>query len=636
MCASIIGAISVSADGPTPVAPTINRKLSVEFMGRGSIPRDSSPGKARLTADDIGNEFWVGVAVDKVDDLDLFTNGVYSLEVAFEYNPNFLEPYTTSTDPDNEWQNELMNGNMKSGTNDSAWWNSSQYEIISVRNTDIDTLNDREDLAKGVTRASAGWKMCTVCVTFNTAETFANARFDGLTDDGKQYLLKLPFKLKAVPAEADADQNPTVLSLVRGPETLDIGSGTDGTDPYSAWEATVTDWTDQTNMKTLFTDNGDISLFDSGGSVSDIIPVKPMTGEETSDTNYTLSTSNLLQEEGFDGETYVYYLSVPNETEKIRLDITSSDLPTVKANGTAVTATLDSGQLYKTDEFNLLELNKDTDNGGEADGFNNTVTVDAGGTTYTIHIRRLLKPKIVLNYGNSPYGEIMKDDSITDKDAAKSNFDSTLKFNNLSYYTEAWKDYLTLDNGNPYNGDKDDTSIFIYQRKAFKDPGFTAYDTLGNVVNDEIVSTTLSITAFSGGMPKYTSADSPVTVQEQATGNEHVFVNFKSVNMRPDVYIMTYKFEDASTGEVATAERKVIAISKLGDARIDANNIVNNLDASLVKSNSGAMNTSNSIYKFKICDARSDANKIINNLDASKIKASALTLGSFYTALPEN
>ena len=55
MCASMFVGISVSADGPAPVAPTINRKLSVEFMGRGSEPRDSSPGKARLTADDIGN-----------------------------------------------------------------------------------------------------------------------------------------------------------------------------------------------------------------------------------------------------------------------------------------------------------------------------------------------------------------------------------------------------------------------------------------------------------------------------------------------------------------------------------------------------------------------------------------------------
>ena len=450
MCASMFVGISVSADGPAPVTPTINRKLSVEFMGRGSEPRDSSPGKARLTADDIGNEFWVGVAVDKVNDLELFTGGIYSLEAAFEYNPNFLEPYTTSTDPDNEWQNELEKGNLKAGTNDSAWWNSSQYEIISVRSTDIDTVNDREDLDKSAARASDGWKMCTVCVTFNVMETFANARFDGLTDEGKQYLLKVPFKLKAVPAESDPNPNPTVLSLVRGSETLDIASKTDGTYPHSTWEATVTDWTDQTNMKTLFVDTGDISLFDSGGSISDIIPVKPMTGEETSDTNYTLSTSKLLQEEGFDGETYVYYLSVPNETEKIRLDITSSDLPTVNANGTAITATLDSGQLYKTDEFNLLELNKDTDNGGEADGFNNTVTVEAGSATYTIHIRRLLKPKIVLNYGNSPYGEIMRADNIADADkqAAKDAFDVGNRFtaqycptgcdSKLIYKNNAW------------------------------------------------------------------------------------------------------------------------------------------------------------------------------------------------------
>ncbi len=648
MCASMFVGISVSADGPAPVTPTINRKLSVEFMGRGSEPRDSSPGKARLTADDIGNEFWVGVAVDKVNDLELFTGGIYSLEAAFEYNPNFLEPYTTSTDPDNEWQNELVKGNLKAGTNDSAWWNSSQYEIISVRSTDIDTVNDREDLDKSAARASDGWKMCTVCVTFNVMETFANARFDGLTDDGKQYLLKVPFKLKAVPAESDPNPNPTVLSLVRGSETLDIASKTDGTYPHSTWEATVTDWTDQTNMKTLFVDTGDISLFDSGGSVSDIIPVKPMTGEETSDTNYTLSTSKLLQEEGFDGETYVYYLSVPNETEKIRLDITSSDLPTVNANGTAITATLDSGQLYKTDEFNLLELNKDTDNGGEADGFNNTVTVEAGSATYTIHIRRLLKPKIVLNYGNSPVGMIMSDDikypTETDKNDAIDDFKTTRVFNdvtaNLSYYTNAWDSYMGQgENGTNYDGDLDPTAIFLFQRTSFKDVGFTAYDAMGDAVSDSDVSISLTLTAFKGGFVKYDATDNPNQVTDTASGNGYVFTVLRDYDIRPDVYDMTYTFTDSYTNETVTQTRKAIVVSNRGDVVIDANSTVNNIDATNIISNNTYFmkNGVNSLYKYRIADVVTDANKAVNNLDATQIISKvAQGLPQFYKKLPFN
>ena len=422
LCTAMIGFSPVNAEDSGTL--TVNRKMYVDFMGRGSTPATESPGKARLSKDDVGNEFWVGVAVDKVHDLTLFTDGVYSLEVAFEYNPDFLEPYTATSDPDADWLTALTDGNLSTDGNNSLWWNSSQYEIISVRDTDLDTTTDREN--KDLLSSRSNWRMCTVCVTFKDGITFENTRFQGLTEESKQYLLKLPFKLKKVPADGDADQNPTVLSLVRGPETLDIGSGQQGKEPYSAWEATVTDPDDATNMKTLFTFGGDISLFDAGASITGIVPVKTKTGDETEDTTYTLSTSKLLQSEGFDSDTTEYYLSVPNETEKLKLNITSSDAPTVKANGTSVNATPGSNQIYVTDEFALAELNKDTANGGEADGFNNTVTVEAGGTTYTIHIRRLLKPKIVLNPGNSPFGLIQQDDenfpTQADKDIAKQAF----------------------------------------------------------------------------------------------------------------------------------------------------------------------------------------------------------------------
>lgn len=657
MCASMFVGISVSADGPAPVTPTINRKLSVEFMGRGSEPRDSSPGKARLTADDIGNEFWVGVAVDKVNDLELFTGGIYSLEAAFEYNPNFLEPYTTSTDPDNEWQNELEKGNLKAGTNDSAWWNSSQYEIISVRSTDIDTVNDREDLDKSAARASDGWKMCTVCVTFNVMETFANARFDGLTDDGKQYLLKVPFKLKAVPAESDPNPNPTVLSLVRGSETLDIASKTDGTYPHSTWEATVTDWTDQTNMKTLFVDTGDISLFDSGGSISDIIPVKPMTGEETSDTNYTLSTSKLLQEEGFDGETYVYYLSVPNETEKIRLDITSSDLPTVNANGTAINTTLDSGQLYKTDEFNLLELNKDTDNGGEADGFNNTVTVEAGSATYTIHIRRLLKPKIVLNPGNSPYGLIQQDDvtfpTQADKDDAKDAFkqSDTIHGNlvygekvpingitNVKYSTCAWNSY-------DKNYDLDDYAIFVYEASKFVDPGIKIYDSMGEEINDALYNRKVTFNIMSVGEPDYNKILNEDTREIKNENNLYVF-DLSGKIIRPDVYNMTYTYnytDMEGQKQELIESRPVIVLSKRGDIQLTTDPSFNTNDAKTFAKSYSAWGgvDANSLFAFRVCDLQETTDPTVNSNDYKKIstdvsKYSDFPYTQYYHELPTN
>lgn len=261
--------------------------------------------------------------------------------------------------------------------------------------------------------------------------------------------------------------------------------------------------------------------------------------------------------------------------------------------------------------------------------------------TYTVTFKRSLA-KIELNYGNSPYGEIMKDAAITDKDAAKAAFDTSLTYAKAPtpklYYTEAWKSYLTFDNGNAYNGDKDDTSIFVYQRKAFKDPGFKLYDATGAVITDEdvikTVNLSLTMNSFAGGVLKYTAADNATPKTATATGNNYVFTEFKDLNIIPDVYTLTYSYKDSISDETITVKRQVIAISRLGDVKIDANNIINNLDASEVKKNATAILTANSIYAFRLADAKSDANKIINNLDSSEIKKVAMSLPIFYNALP--
>ena len=44
--------------------------------------------------------FWIGVGIDKMDELDLFkqgSDGIYSLELGFFYNNTFIEPYTGLT-----------------------------------------------------------------------------------------------------------------------------------------------------------------------------------------------------------------------------------------------------------------------------------------------------------------------------------------------------------------------------------------------------------------------------------------------------------------------------------------------------------------------------------------------------------
>lgn len=627
LCTAMIGFSPVNAEDSGTL--TVNRKMYVDFMGRGSTPATESPGKARLSKDDVGNEFWVGVAVDKVHDLTLFTDGVYSLEVAFEYNPDFLEPYTATSDPDADWLTALTDGNLSTDGNNSLWWNSSQYEIISVRDTDLDTTTDREN--KDLLSSRSNWRMCTVCVTFKDGITFENTRFQGLTEESKQYLLKLPFKLKKVPADGDADQNPTVLSLVRGPETLDIGSGQQGKEPYSAWEATVTDPDDATNMKTLFTFGGDISLFDAGASITGIVPVKTKTGDETEDTTYTLSTSKLLQSEGFDSEKTEYYLSVPNETEKLKLNITSSDAPTVKANGTSVNANSGSNQIYVTDEFALAELNKDTANGGEGDGFNNTVTVESGGKTYTIHIRRLLKPKIELNYGNSPYGRIMQDTSLVaagdDAQTAQNQADAKLAFDTTKKYKSPEDETRTI----KYWADEYDKDDYIYFKvlktvsdstadlkdTVLVDPGFKAYNSLGEEIQADNITRTITVRKFTNSIYLKDGEAGVSTVTYTHTGAENFTEITNSSKIVPDIYDMNYTFNDYDSTPV-TFTRKIAITYQLGD--VDLSRAINSNDTLAMRNQvTHAQNISDlPFYVKRIADV--DLSDALNSNDTLAIR----------------
>ena len=358
------------------------------------------------------------------------------------------------------------------------------------------------------------------------------------------------------------------------------------------------------------------------------------------DTDYTTSVTFDDAEHPIRSD---YYTRVSKDTDYVEFTVTPKNKTTVLTAPTAGTGITILGPDTATGAYTVkVDLTK---SGATPNDI--TITTKAGNDTnaptldYNFHIQKLVEAKIVLNYGNSPYGEIMKDASITDKDTAKANFDSTQKLTSLTtlpFYDEAWSSYLTYNEGLAYNGDKDDTSIFVYQRQAFKDPGFKLYDAIGNEITDSdvisSVSLSLTMTSFAGGVVKYTSADTPVDVNATGSGNNYVFNDFKNYNIRPDVYKLTYEFTDPISNEKVKATRFVIAISRLGDAKIDANNIINNLDASAVKTNSSAILLANSLYAFRVADAKTDANKIINNLDASAIKTVSMSLPLFYKALP--
>lgn len=634
---AVLGATPILADEPAAAsAPT--RVLSVEYMGRGTDLKETSPGKANLTADDVGKKFWVGVAVTNVHDLPLFTNGVYSLELAFEYDPEYVRPYFSSNDADTantEWETELATANLGS-SNSTVLWKDDKYEIISAVETDIDTISDREGTAAEIqSRKDSGWKMCTAAVTLKDGAAFDDVRFKSLADGTKQYLLRLPFKLISAPMDGTS---PNVLSLVRGPSTLDIGAGATGTDPFSAWEATVPDPSDAENMKTLFTYPGDIRLFASDASVENIIAVKPKTGDETADTEYTMYRDIEQTLDGFNSEDLTYYLTVPNEASKLKLKIDATDEPDVYVNGaTDKTAVTSDGGVYVTDEFDIAELVKNPDGTpAEQKGYNNTVTVTVNGTTYTIYIRRLLEPKIVLEPGNSPYGliERMGVDykgtadgwSETKIAEAKQAFDDSHTVNktygagyvpdggqmDLPYTTVAWEDIGV-------NYDMEPTAIFVYEAATFTDPGIKVYDAYGDevTVNDSDLTKELKVRQISGGVPTYSASEGTDIYLSETSGK----YDLAGKIIRPDKYeiIYTYNYVEDGVAKTMQMTRPTIILSKRGDVELSSPVLLNRGDASGLTNHWSSIKGRSALFAWRVTDIEVSDPCLLNRGDAAKL-----------------
>lgn len=572
------------------------RELTVDFMGRETPTATSPPEGARLQAQDVNHTFWVGVAVNNADSLPLFKEGVFSIELSFEYDPDFLVP--------DSWDTKLSPANIQAGAavdNQLLW--SDLYRIISVEKTDIDYTENRENKELGATRHNDGWKMCTVCITKDNSA--GDRRFQNLTSADKQYLIRLPFILKRVPADTE-DQNPIVLSLIRGPGTLDIGSGINGENEHSAsWEAlsstpTQEELDDQTNLRNLFSYPKDISLFGSASELENLVVSKTELKEGEDPVDYTLSKiKNDEKEEGFETATKEYYLSVPYETEKIKLTMISSEKPQV-SNGSPITVTSgENAKEYVTDAITLDTIDKTV----EEYGYNNVITITVGTNEYKIHVRRYLQPKIELEYGNSPIAEIKKGVNTENIDNVIADFISTNSFSGIdnsilsgvkrksTYTPEAWVGEYDLASmsdeeieainqkiADPnINMDRNDFAIFAYNTSPFRDTGFTIIDSFGDVITDEakikenlvrkITVQTMSeasIAAFTG---TYTSKPILITGKE----SKYLFTEITPENesVVPAVYTMEYEYTD-EYNQKAKAERPIIILWGLGDADMTA------------------------------------------------------------------
>ncbi len=318
-----------------------------------------------------------------------------------------------------------------------------------------------------------------------------------------------------------------------------------------------------------------------------------------------------------------YYVRVPDvdaDSIQFNVTLTNPDTTTITASdGTTLTPTKNGDGTYT--------IKAPLTNKGQTE---NTITIttkagtdnDAPTLTYTFHVQQLVEAKITLNYGNSPYGEIMKDSAITDKTAAKSAFNEKniykapyiptavqsklksgtgttagLSTNINTYSYRAWVEAKSIASMTPeqlvalnnpdINMDRNDYAIFVYNGKYFVDPGFTATDSAGNQVTNvtrkitvQRMTKNLSINGIYDGNYKEQNikiADQPSNYLITELTRPFKANVFEDALIRPDKYTMTYSFVDEPTGKTITVNRYVIVLQSRGDTNFS--NSVNLQDA---------------------------------------------------------
>ena len=655
-----------AADIPTASAEAGDKiSLAMEYMGSGAAPEETGAPSASLKET---GEIWLGVSAVSTDgglkmddgDLALFTKGVYSFEMSFAYDSDYIEPHGDAS----SWENEIKTQNLS--TNSESSW-SSDYEIIAVSDTDI---NKDASQTMPLVGTGTNWRMCTVNIRY-TGEDIANARFYGMSDDGtKQYLLKMPFDVTDVPSSGTEE----VIQPVLGPETFDIGSGMYGADYEGEWLNADTG-TEYTNLKNVFEPSGNILLFTDGATISniDVKKVKYTPNAEDPETNDESfdESAVMYHDETQDGayefrvEKKEYYVSVENEVDKVRILITAGAAVTV--NSSQAQAYVGDGGNYYAD-ISLETL--DADSLSASDGYN---VVNVNGE-YTLHIRRLLKPRIEFKPGNSPYGLIERmsteNGGSWDTDtvqAAKADFDDNFTFNtyipdhlisqNVKYSALAWSEDERSgeEASDEDNMDKNPYAIMLYQGEKFVDPGFVAYDSAGNAIESPEYTATMSVRNMPNNsfLSMTDTATRYITISSNGDSNpDYTFESYnqacENIYLRPGVYDLVYTVKDDLTGEEITFSdnpRKIVVLWRYGDADMNAG--INGQDANIMsqiilgvakplnavngdKIVSGHM--TRGIYYYRILDV--DNNEAFNGQDSNILSQSILGIYTRMTFYP--
>lgn len=284
--------------------------------------------------------------------------------------------------------------------------------------------------------------------------------------------------------------------------------------------------------------------------------------------------------------------------------------------------------------------------------------------TYKVRFVRRMedgKAKHIALPGNSPYGMIENDSTITDKAGAKATFDvnNRFDFSNTAhtphqatelknvYWPEAWEGGV--------NYDKDVTALFVYAGQEFYDSGVkNIYNNAGDYIDGIEVSRSLeyvkldttqttpwdrfsgtatgvidlgAVPAVNGEIPGDTITLATGGVSASYDGMVDALVSMDDI--RPGIYQLKYTYKDYDGSTDIYFTRPLIVLTPNGD--VDADKTVTDVDrvsiqqrfnqdkalpyelATTVYSEADEL-----VYKYRVVDANNDRN--INNIDAGMIR----------------
>lgn len=388
------------------------------------------------------------------------------------------------------------------------------------------------------------------------------------------------------------------------------------------------------------------------------------TADTSTSVNYDLheiDESGTWSKVEFDPIKREYYVAVPNETDDVKLwfklreeakDATIKLTHTHDSAVDTIATTFDSDDSFnKSDAIpldvsptdNLLELSLTASNEEEGE-----VT-----RTYTIHVyRKLAKSSLMtFNYGNSPYGLIMRDNAISDKTKAMTDFvDNSYTFTDTAgvpsgaesgtrYSPKAWK---------ATNYDLDTIALFVINSKPFTDSAYTSdgtvasgkgYSSLKNSIGVEVADSdvtksievtvlTESDTAKQNGSSEDFVTIAKETVNLPSTGK---ITELMGKRIRPDVYELKYTFTDFD-GSTMSVTKPIIILSEVGDVNVsgaadstDISRIKNRFNVDIAnEENANVTGVSDyavggKLFRFRVCDTNCDEN--FNLIDANFIRA---------------